>query len=71
MTEPDKQPPLKRAKISNTHEMSPGTNMGQLAAPEVELGGDAKLQAEREAEVGITEFVSSFAMNFSGILKKR
>ena len=61
--------PRKRQKVDNTSTADEATLPPSAAAPAEISESDA--QALKEAEVGITEFVSAENAGFSGILKKR
>ncbi|KAF7589308.1 hypothetical protein BBP40_004495 [Aspergillus hancockii] len=61
--------PRKRLKVDN----APTTEDASLPQPDAAIAGisESDAQALKEAEVGITEFVSAENAGFAGILKKR
>lgn len=61
--------PRKRLKVDNTSTTEEATLPPSAGTPAAISESDA--QALKEAEVGITEFVSPENAGFSGILKKR
>lgn len=61
--------PRKRLKTEDTP-VSDDVVLPPSTVPALEIS-DGDAQALKEAEVGITEFVSSDNVGFSGVLKKR
>ncbi len=75
---PEPESPRKRQKVANDmedgklHEQTERRPDGQLASTEVSRASSAAdVQLQKEAEVGITEFVSPDLPGFTGTLKKR